>query len=363
TTRSAAMCPTSFGPFCCPLGYAGAYQDVPALPGETWEANGWMLNPDWDALHTWDEGTQTGSRTFLEVQFLDASKTPIEDPQSHISSKIDHPTSFTHVPMTVAGVVAPAGTAFVRVQAIVEQGNYQGGAAWWDDITVNKVGDSNAALNTSFEQFPAGCVGSPFQGWINFGNGARTSGLNARTGSEAAKLYGGFNGNPAYSGWFQDVATTEGTHWKAEGWARSFASDSLADGNNVFVGIEFYDMFNNNLIGTVGGSSSVPTPGDDTYRLYTSGVVTAPVDTVKVRCLILQVQANNAGGATWWDDMSLTQGCAADFDGDGTVDFFDYDAFVVCFETEGCTAADFDADGTVDFFDYDAFVIAFETPC
>ncbi len=56
-------------------------------------------------------------------------------------------------------------------------------------------------------------------------------------------------------------------------------------------------------------------------------------------------------------------GCPADFDGDGTVDFFDYDAFVVCFEDPTCTGADFDGDGTTDFFDYDAFVVAFETPC
>ncbi|MEK6700964.1 MAG: hypothetical protein AABZ53_01775 [Planctomycetota bacterium] len=58
--------------------------------------------------------------------------------------------------------------------------------------------------------------------------------------------------------------------------------------------------------------------------------------------------------------------CPADFDADGTVDFFDYDAFVICFEGGACppgTSADFDADGTVDFFDYDAFVVAFEAGC
>mgnify|MGYP001574878119 CR=1 FL=1 len=58
--------------------------------------------------------------------------------------------------------------------------------------------------------------------------------------------------------------------------------------------------------------------------------------------------------------------CPADFDGDGTVDFFDYDAFVMCFEGGACPpgkTADFDQDGTVDFFDYDACVVAFETPC
>lgn len=55
-----------------------------------------------------------------------------------------------------------------------------------------------------------------------------------------------------------------------------------------------------------------------------------------------------------------------DYTGDGMVDFFDYDAFVQCFEAGPCPDgrdADFNRDGFVDFFDYDAFVLAFETGC
>ncbi|MEK6701839.1 MAG: right-handed parallel beta-helix repeat-containing protein [Planctomycetota bacterium] len=58
--------------------------------------------------------------------------------------------------------------------------------------------------------------------------------------------------------------------------------------------------------------------------------------------------------------------CPADFDGDGVVDFFDYDTFVTCFEGIACPpgkTADFDSDSAVDFFDYDAFVLAFELGC
>ncbi len=54
--------------------------------------------------------------------------------------------------------------------------------------------------------------------------------------------------------------------------------------------------------------------------------------------------------------------CSADFSGDGFVDFFDYDAFVVAFEA-GSRAADFNHDTSIDFFDYDEFVVAFESPC
>jgi hypothetical protein len=58
--------------------------------------------------------------------------------------------------------------------------------------------------------------------------------------------------------------------------------------------------------------------------------------------------------------------CAPDFNQDGFLDFFDYDAYVACFEdTSMChhQGADFNGDGFVDFFDYDAFVSAFEAGC
>ena len=64
--------------------------------------------------------------------------------------------------------------------------------------------------------------------------------------------------------------------------------------------------------------------------------------------------------------VSIPVPCAADFDGDGFVDFFDFDAFVACFEGGACPpgkSADFDGDGFVDFFDFDAFVQAFEEGC
>ncbi len=59
-------------------------------------------------------------------------------------------------------------------------------------------------------------------------------------------------------------------------------------------------------------------------------------------------------------------GCQADFNGDGFVDFFDFDAFVSCFEGGSCPPgknADFNGDGFVDFFDYDDFIAAFEAGC
>jgi Zn-dependent metalloprotease len=65
-------------------------------------------------------------------------------------------------------------------------------------------------------------------------------------------------------------------------------------------------------------------------------------------------------------DCSPPPSCAADFNDDGFVDFFDYDTYVECYETGVCPSgktADFNGDGFIDFFDYDQFVTDFESGC
>jgi hypothetical protein len=80
------------------------------------------------------------------------------------------------------------------------------------------------------------------------------------------------------------------------------------------------------------------------------------------------IRVGGFGG--WTGSGTLTIGfasaCPADFNGDGFLDFFDYDDFVGCYETGVCPpgkTADFNGDEFVDFFDYDEFVGAFETGC
>jgi hypothetical protein len=58
--------------------------------------------------------------------------------------------------------------------------------------------------------------------------------------------------------------------------------------------------------------------------------------------------------------------CRADVNCDRFLDFFDYDAYVACFESGICLpgqSADFNGDNFADFFDYNDFVEAFETGC
>jgi hypothetical protein len=84
-----------------------------------------------------------------------------------------------------------------------------------------------------------------------------------------------------------------------------------------------------------------------------------PADEASYDCIV-----TNACGSVTSDAATLTI-CAADFNCDGFLDFFDYSDFVECFETEVCGggSADFNGDGFVDFFDYADFVGAFETGC
>lgn len=363
-----------FGPFCCPLGYSGFYQDAPASEGQVWEASGMALNPDWDALSWNDNGTpenpadDRGSRSYIEVIFYDANDVQLGDAQQHISSKLSAPTAFTHVQQIVNPVIAPAGTVRVRMQAILEQAAYVGGAVWYDDLALNQVGGTNVLNNSSFEDQVPNCFGSPFAGWVNFGNGQGNFNETPRTGSYAAKLFGGYNSPIALSGWHQTFPATEGTTWKASGWATTLATDLIADGNDVFLTIEFFNANGDNISGyelnqSPWRSEAVATAGANNliYNFFETGEAVAPAGTASVRCLIAQRQLNYAAGATWWDDMELVQvdaaQCFADYNQDGGVDGADIESFFLDFE-QGLS--DINLDGGVDGQDVEAFFIQWE---
>jgi len=82
--------------------------------------------------------------------------------------------------------------------------------------------------------------------------------------------------------------------------------------------------------------------------------------------LIDQVHYTSTGAITKArvevDALWALFGCFADFDMDGTADFFDYDAYVIAFEN-GDICSDVTGDGAIDFFDYDAYVLMFEDGC
>lgn len=88
----------------------------------------------------------------------------------------------------------------------------------------------------------------------------------------------------------------------------------------------------------------------------------------------LNLDRQNQGGPALAGDGSLivsdrngvrayrSANCAADFNADTVVDFFDYLDFVAAFSAGG-SGADFNADTVIDFFDYLDFVAAFSSGC
>ncbi len=359
-TTSGVRAIKMYGPFNAPVGYSGMFQDAPAAEGQVWEASCDATNPFWDSF-TWN-GVDSGSQAFVEISFLDSTDTLITGPQQYISTKLGANTGESPVSLSVSGAVAPAGTAKVRITMVVEQYNYQGGAVWWDSAVLQQASGSNVLSNDSFESQTEGCLGSPFAHWVNFGNGQGNFNENPRNGNWAAKLFGGYNGDPAFSGWFQDVAAVPGQKFRARGWGTSVINDLIQDGNDVYLSIEFKDEFGFDLVGGAAASTHVLTGGTNSlaYEFFQTGDAIAPEYTAYARVVIFQLQNGYAGGATWWDDISF--GCPADVDGTGFVDTDDFDAFVHLFE-DGGPQADFDNSGFVDTDDFDAFVHAYEEGC
>jgi len=101
-----------------------------------------------------------------------------------------------------------------------------------------------------------------------------------------------------------------------------------------------------------------------TNREFRIADYVAPSDRIRVRFIARDLTGSLVEAGV--DDVRLfARGCPpnpADFNGDGFVDFFDFDDFVTCFEGRACPpgkSADFNGDGFVDFFDFDDFVTAF----
>ncbi len=103
---------------------------------------------------------------------------------------------------------------------------------------------------------------------------------------------------------------------------------------------------------------------DDAAGCGVGSKLTIPV--VSGQNYTIRVGGTSGATGTGTLNLSCVIPCAADFNGDGALDFFDYDDFVTCFEGGTCPpgkTADFNHDTAVDFFDYDEYVTAFENGC
>ncbi|MCA9245245.1 MAG: hypothetical protein KDA32_14910, partial [Phycisphaerales bacterium] len=168
---------------------------------------------------------------------------------------------------------------------------------------------ARAQLNNSGYE----AAGGSLQNWQTFNNSipnVLATSDQAHTGGNSAKVFGGFNGSPNYSGMTQNRATLQGESVQASAFAKHLSSDSLAGTNNrLALKIEFYrvtngsygtaDMLAEHEVTILDGSSPLDVwiPG--------SLIATAPAQTVEARLALVFVQPSNQGGAVFVDDVEL----------------------------------------------------------
>jgi hypothetical protein len=223
--------------------------------------------------------------------------------------------------------------------------------------------------NESFED-PGTGQGVPLYQWNKWGNAFADSGDGrAPLTTRSCKLFGNFTGGFNTSGVWQDpgpaAQVAPGQRWRVRSWWKHKTGDALAGENYAAINLEWRDAAGN-LISFVSTRAIDASSPRDVYReAVVEGV--APAGTASLRAVAIFLQPAMAAGAAYVDDVSLEfVSCAADFNADGFVDFFDYDDYVQCFETGACppgASADFNGDGFTDFFDYDEYVIQYEGGC
>ncbi len=167
------------------------------------------------------------------------------------------------------------------------------------------------------------------------------------------------------------------------GWGYTFRQQQESDPRNLPGSVVTKGIVGPFLVlpGNAGGLGTPPSAGvedaidwyntfDGSFVFNGSGYDFGASDTYTRSNYINSYFFGGAPYASYWLELYSSApcggGCPADFNGDGFVDFFDFDDFVVCFEGGPCPpgkSADFNGDGFADFFDYDDFVLAFENGC
>jgi hypothetical protein len=151
-----------------------------------------------------------------------------------------------------------------------------------------------------------------------------------------------------------------------QGWDGTLPGVGSFDGHPRFVDADGFD----DLVGTMDDDFSLLSDSDaidqGDLSLVPEGVTLdlARLDRFRQNAMVPDAVAGG-GNPVDCGAFEYQRLCEAEFNADGFLDFFDFDAFVEVFElgVYGGASADFNGDGFVDFFDYDAFVAAFEAGC
>ena len=118
-----------FGNFTGAENYSGAFQDLPASPGERWRASAWWANNSTDQM-------QSGNEAYTKLEFVNAQGATLAT-VSTLSLNASSPTN-TYAQRTAEGT-APTGTSAARISLVFRQTGLNAGAAFADDAVLARV--------------------------------------------------------------------------------------------------------------------------------------------------------------------------------------------------------------------------------
>ena len=252
-----------------------------------------------------------------------------------------------------------------------------------DNVTItrlNTMESANLLVDPGFENFEQILFPNEPGGWFPFNNSSFEVD-NPRSGANAGKSFGPFNGNTDASGFIQNVAATPGATYEARVFAESLAADSFKGTSNfATVVLEFLDSNGTVILGSDGQPAnrreSIVLQGQDPDMPedeYVQGVVNAvaPAGTAFARIVLPFVQFDEGitnppaqdPGAVWWDDVELVQlmdigpTVDGDFNDDGMYNCADIDGLVAAV-AGGANDPNFDLNGdtVVDINDVNAWL-------
>ena len=291
--RSGSRCLQLFGAYTGQDNSSGIYQDLPANPGELWQAGAWIRNRPGDPL-------QAGNRALLKLEFLDPLGALLQ--AAHvIAATAASPEAYQW--FALRGV-APAGAATARIVIQLDQAGSADGSVNIDDAALQPVTaqDRPAVVNGGFEYRGD----SDFTGWTRHDAGFNTlldtDPAHARGGATALQMFGRFTGGTNNSDVYQDLPATGGQLWLASVWARNRPGDPLQGGNLGQLKLEFLGAGGEPLAAS--GQVVASAAGPSAYQQF-AVLRAAPAGAAWARITLELLQSGDAAGSILFDDAAL----------------------------------------------------------
>ena len=298
--RSGSGAVQMFGRFTGTDNESGLFQDMTAGRGQIWQAAVWAQNRPGD-------GIAGDNYARLKLEFVDGNGAVLDRDEVIVARA---GSSAVYQPFVIRRS-APEWTAKARLTLAYFQKNNAGGSVNFDDAELRLVttDDERSLLNAGFEEGD----GNHFLNWPTWNTNnniiRETVSGRTRSGTQAAQVFGTFQGTGNQSGLFQDLPAKEGELWQARVFGRNRPGDTLQGTNRVRLKVEFL-----NAIDTVLLTSPITILDSSSSTDYQAFAARrrAPAGTNRSRLVVEFIQPNYASGSVLLDDAEMKVLTAAD---------------------------------------------------